>query len=56
MQPGRYFGSANLKLADPARNQPQWVSPHAASVADALLQRPFRGYYAGARLKTPAQG
>ena len=50
---GKYFGSANLKQADPAQNKPQWVTPHAATVADALLQRPFRGYYAGARLKTP---
>ena len=46
--------STNLKLAGPAKNKPVWVAPHAATVADALLQRPFRGYYAGARLKTPA--
>ena len=52
---GAYFGSAQLKLADPARNNPQWVNPHAAAVADALLQRPFRGFYAGARLKMPRQ-
>jgi len=52
--PGHHFGSANLRQADPAKaNPPPWVAPHAATVADALLQRPFRGYYAGARLKTP---
>jgi hypothetical protein len=53
VDPGKYFGSAHLRLADPAKNKPQWVNPHAATVADALLQRPFRGYYAGERLKTP---
>lgn len=51
--PGKYFGSASLKLAQPALNNPRWAAPHAAMVADALLQRPFRGYYAGASLKTP---
>jgi len=50
---GTYFGSTQLKQADPAKNKPQWVRPHAATVADALLQRPFRGYYAGVRLKMP---
>jgi hypothetical protein len=53
VQPGAYFGAAQLKTADPARNKPQWVNPHAALVADALLQRPFRGYYKGAALKMP---
>ena len=53
VDPGKYFGSANLKLAQPALNNPRWAAPHAATVADALLQRPFRGYYAGASLKTP---
>ena len=51
--PGKYFGSGSLKLAQPALNNPRWAAPHAAMVADALLQRPFRGYYAGASLKTP---
>jgi hypothetical protein len=54
VDPGHHFGSANLRLADPAKANPAaWVAPHAAMVADALLQRPFRGYYAGERLKTP---
>ena len=54
VDPGHHFGSSNLRQADPAKaNLPPWVAPHAATVADALLQRPFRGYYAGARLKTP---
>ena len=51
--PGEYFGKANLQLAQPALGKPNWLAPHAAMVADALLQRPFRGYYAGASLKTP---
>ena len=51
--PGKYFGSANLRRAQPAIGNPIWAAPHAAMVADALLQRPFRGYYAGASLKTP---
>ncbi len=53
---GQYFGSAQLKQAPPAKlpaNASQWQNPHAATVADALLQRPFRGYYAGATLKMP---
>jgi hypothetical protein len=58
VQPGKHFGSANLRQAPPARtsaNQPLpvWVNPHAARVADALLQRPFRGYYAGIKLVPP---
>jgi len=55
VQSGAYFGSTNLKLAAPAQNNAMWANPHAAMVADALLQRPFRGYYAGVRLKTPKQ-
>jgi hypothetical protein len=55
---GQYFGSANLKQARPAKNNlnqtlPVWINPHAARVADALLQRPFRGYYAGIKLVPP---
>lgn len=49
---GKYFRAANLKLAPPATLD-KWQNPHAATVADALLQRPFRGYYAGAALKMP---
>ena len=50
---GDYFGSAKLKQGPPAQGKPNWVNPHAATVADALLQRPFRGYYAGVKLKMP---
>ncbi len=50
--PGQYFGSRHLKQAPPAQG-PKWSDPHAASVANALLQRPFRGYYAGVKLKMP---
>ncbi len=53
---GRYFGSAALKNAQPTKVPkavPFWVDPHAATVADAALQRPFRGYWRGAALKTP---
>ena len=49
---GAYFGSAALQQAQPAVGNPKWALPHAAMVADALLQRPFRGYYSGASLKT----
>ncbi len=49
---GDYFGSAALKSAKPATGQ-RWVSPHAATVADAMLQRPFRGYWKGQALKMP---
>ncbi len=51
--PGKYFGKANLQLAQPTLGDAKWLAPHAAMVADALLQRPFRGYYKGASLKTP---
>jgi hypothetical protein len=49
-----YFGSANLKQAPPAQGE-QWQNPHAATIANALLQRPFRGYYTGVQLKMPQQ-
>ncbi len=49
---GKYFGSAKLKSASPATG-PRWNDPHAATVADALLQRPFRGYWTGDQLKMP---
>jgi hypothetical protein len=60
VQPGKHFGSANLRQAPPAKtntNQtlPIWINPHAARVADALLQRPFRGYYAGIKLVPPPE-
>ncbi|HYR00560.1 MAG TPA: hypothetical protein VET86_10990 [Casimicrobiaceae bacterium] len=49
---GSYFGLTALRKAQPATG-PQWVDPHAATVADAALQRPFRGYWRGDALKTP---
>ncbi|HVP30689.1 MAG TPA: hypothetical protein VMW35_16165 [Myxococcota bacterium] len=50
---GSYFGAAALKRAQPATG-PRWVDPHAATVADAALQRPFRGYWRGKALEMPA--
>jgi hypothetical protein len=49
---GNYFGAVDLRRAPPATAR-LWAHPHAAIVAQALLQRPFRGYYAGAKLRTP---
>ena len=49
---GSYFGLAALQKAQ-AAIRPRWNDPHAAIVADAALQRPFRGYWRGAALKTP---
>jgi len=49
---GRCFGLADLQKARAAK-RPRWNDPHAAIVADAALQRPFRGYWRGAALKTP---
>ena len=49
---GSYFGLAALQKAQ-AAPRPLWDDPHAAIVADAALQRPFRGYWRGAALKTP---
>ena len=51
--PGQYFGGAKLKSANPPATGPRWTDPHAATVADALLQRPFRGYWTGDQLKMP---
>ena len=52
---GQHFGSDQLRQALPLTpDKPaDWLNPHAATVANALLQRPFRGYYAGAALKMP---
>ena len=52
---GRHFGSINLRQAAPLTPDipADWLNPHAATIANALLQRPFRGYYAGAALKMP---
>lgn len=49
---GSYFGLAALQKARAAA-RPRWNDPHAAIVADAALQRPFRGYWRGTALKTP---
>jgi hypothetical protein len=49
---GSYFGSTALKKAQPATG-PRWADPHAAMIADAALQRPFRGYWRGDALKMP---
>ena len=49
---GNYFGLGQLQNARPAK-RPLWDDPHAAIVADAALQRPFRGYWRGAALKMP---
>jgi len=54
--PGEHFGGAKLVAAShgvtgvkPLR----WLAPNAATVADAILQRPFRGYWRGDALKMP---
>jgi hypothetical protein len=52
VSPGSYFGLLALQRAQ-AAVRPRWDEPHAAHVADAALQRPFRGYWRGAALKTP---
>lgn len=52
VQGGQYFGSAHLKQAPPAQGE-KWANPHAATIANALLQRPFRGFYRGVLLKMP---
>ncbi|MEP7296730.1 MAG: hypothetical protein ABI702_11125 [Burkholderiales bacterium] len=49
---GDCFGLAALQKAEAAK-RPLWTDPHAAIVADAALQRPFRGYWRGSALKTP---
>ncbi len=49
---GRYFTGAALRDTGPAQG-PRWVDPHAATVADAMLQRPFRGWWRGAALEVP---
>ncbi|HKE96626.1 MAG TPA: hypothetical protein VKB34_20115, partial [Povalibacter sp.] len=49
---GNYFGLGKLQLAQSA--QPALGNDsHAAQIADAILQRPFRGYWRGSALKTP---
>jgi hypothetical protein len=56
VEPGRHFGAAALKTAPPAQapaQRPRWIDPHSATVAGALLQRPFRGFYRGSSLRMP---
>ena len=58
VQSGQYFGVSALKQAAPTAAPTQaaaWVNPHAATIADALLQRPFRGYWRGTALEMPQQ-
>jgi hypothetical protein len=47
---GSYFGLAALRKAPPGA---AWADAHAAMIANAALQRPFRGYWRGDALKTP---
>ena len=51
--PGACFGAAQLRQAPPAAGVAAWQTPHAAMAAQALMQRPFRGYYAGGKLVPP---
>jgi hypothetical protein len=54
--PGRHFGSAELVVASrgvSGAKTARWLAPNAATVADAILQRPFRGYWRGDALKMP---
>jgi hypothetical protein len=48
---GSYFGLAALRKAPPGAT---WAQAHAAMIANAALQRPFRGYWRGSTLKVPA--
>jgi hypothetical protein len=54
--PGDHFGAAKLIAASQGvtgAKAPRWLAPNAATVADAILQRPFRGYWRGDALKMP---
>ena len=54
--PGEHFGAAKLIAAShgvTGARAPRWLAPNAATVADAILQRPFRGYWRGDALKMP---
>jgi len=56
VEDGKFLQLASLKNAPPAKLPKvlaRWVDPHAATVADAILQRPFRGFWKGDALKTP---
>ena len=53
---GNYFGGAKLIAAShgvTGVRAARWLTPNAATVADAILQRPFRGYWRGEALKMP---
>ena len=47
---GAHIALAKLRLAQPAAG---WGDPHAAVIALAMLQRPFRGYWRGHALRMP---
>ena len=51
--PARTSAARRSSVADDPAVAPHWPDPHAATVADALLQRPFRGYWRGDALKMP---
>ena len=54
--PGGHFGAAKLVAAShgvTGAKAARWLAPNAATVADAILQRPFRGYWRGDALKMP---
>jgi hypothetical protein len=54
--PGDHFGGAKLITAShgvTSARAARWLAPNAATVADAILQRPFRGYWRGDALKMP---
>jgi hypothetical protein len=56
VNPGEYFGGAKLTAAAggvTSAKAARWLAPNAARVADAILQRPFRGYWRGDALKMP---
>jgi hypothetical protein len=56
VQEGGFLLLDALKNAPPAKVAAviaSWADPHAAIVADAILQRPFRGYWRGEALATP---
>jgi hypothetical protein len=53
---GEHLGAAKLIATSrgvAGSKAARWLSPNAATVADAILQRPFRGYWRGDALKMP---
>ncbi|HUR33873.1 MAG TPA: hypothetical protein VM032_08755 [Vicinamibacterales bacterium] len=54
--PGQHLDGAKLVAASQGVanvNAARWLAPNAATVADAILQRPFRGYWRGESLEMP---